>query len=130
MGPEEHSPPDTTANRAPYERIVELVCDHMGIKSHTVGLRTSLQRIGTDGDDAVAFMSRFAEEFRVDMKNCTPKKLPLCVVIPATRKPGRIVCHVGGNADTCPAAAGEKAKPSMKRMIVRMVTDFIGRLPS
>ena len=69
MGPEEHSPPDTTANRAPYERIVELVCDHMGIKSRTVGLQTSLQRIGMDGDDAVAFMSRFAEEFRVDMKN-------------------------------------------------------------
>ena len=52
-----------------YEQIATLVCDQMGIRDRSIGLQTSLQKLGMDGDDAAAFMSRFAEEFQVDMRH-------------------------------------------------------------
>ncbi len=60
---------NTEQDHERYERIVALVCDRMGVKNGSVGPENSLQQSGMDGDDAVEFMSRFAEEFGVDMKS-------------------------------------------------------------
>jgi hypothetical protein len=57
-----------------YERIVTLICDQMGIRDRSIELQTSLQKLGVDGDDAIALMSRFAEEFRVDMRHFNIKR--------------------------------------------------------
>lgn len=52
-----------------YERIVSLIRQEMGFTGRPIATQTSLQQIGLDGAEACTFMSRFAEEFRVDMKN-------------------------------------------------------------
>jgi hypothetical protein len=49
-----------------YERVVALIRDEMRFRG-PIQPTTSLQQIGFDGDDALLFMSRFAEDFRVDM---------------------------------------------------------------
>ena len=49
------------------EHIVLFVRDAMGIRNYSINRASSLQRLGMDGEDAVAFMAEFAEKFQVDM---------------------------------------------------------------
>ena len=56
------------------EIIVSLVCNKMGIGDYSVNRALSLQRLGMDGDDAVSFMTEFAEKFHVDMRHFDSKK--------------------------------------------------------
>lgn len=76
MTPEKEGQPSSQSgeDQEHHERIVALVCDQMGIRGRSLKMETSLQQLGMDGDDAVEFMSRFAEEFRVDMRHFNIKR--------------------------------------------------------
>jgi len=50
------------------ERIVDLLTDQMQVRRSRIQLSTTLaDGIGMDGDDAVEFFERFAEQFNVDL---------------------------------------------------------------
>ena len=55
-------------------RIVALLREHMGITDPAIGHEATLQQLGMDGDDAVLFMTEFADRFRIDMRHFDLKR--------------------------------------------------------
>ena len=49
--------------------IVALLRQHMGIRDPAIRREVTLQDLGMDGDDAVSFMTEFAEKFQIDMRH-------------------------------------------------------------